>query len=66
MNDADRMPSFTWLYRIIVRRIMANVNRADLYQMGKIAATSPFQSTVVGGLYAGIASIRHNLENSAL
>jgi len=43
---------------------MANVDRVHLYHGGKIAATFPFQSTVPGGLYAGIASIRHNLEIS--
>jgi hypothetical protein len=32
--------------------------------MGRIAATFPFQSTVAGGLYAGIASTSHNLEIS--
>jgi hypothetical protein len=33
-----------------------------LYLMGKIAATFPFQSTVPGDLYAGIASTSHNME----
>jgi hypothetical protein len=42
----------------------ANVNRVHLYRMGRIAATFPFQSTVAGGLYAGIASTSHNLEIS--
>jgi hypothetical protein len=32
--------------------------------MGKIAATYPYQSTVPGSLYAGIASTRHNMEIS--
>jgi hypothetical protein len=62
--DAEQMPSFTWLYRIIARRTTANVNRVHLYQMGKIAATFPFQSTVAGVSYAGIASTSHNLEIS--